>query len=136
MARKLTAADNSSYDAIFASRRGTWLSPQNVRRQWRRAPRRNRPRMGYPTQLPQDGRPRSGSKRHRSQQRAEPSRLANSLSGKGSYAEPGMPTLHTSKVLPFRRNAPVLDLVINYHCLRSFIPVSQPVSGEHQTGPL
>ncbi|MFC7278582.1 tyrosine-type recombinase/integrase, partial [Paractinoplanes rhizophilus] len=33
MARKLTASDNP-YDAIFASRRGTWLSPQNVRRQW------------------------------------------------------------------------------------------------------
>jgi len=36
MARKLTAADNPN-DAIFASRRGTWLSPQNVRRQWRQA---------------------------------------------------------------------------------------------------
>ncbi|MET8278519.1 site-specific integrase [Micromonospora sp. NPDC005174] len=36
MARKLDAADNP-YDAIFASRRGTWLSPQNVRRQWRQA---------------------------------------------------------------------------------------------------
>lgn len=36
IARKLIAADNS-YDAIFASRRGTWLSPQNVRRQWRQA---------------------------------------------------------------------------------------------------
>ncbi|MEU7960836.1 tyrosine-type recombinase/integrase [Micromonospora humida] len=36
MARKLTAADNP-HDAIFASRRGTWLSPQNVRRQWRQA---------------------------------------------------------------------------------------------------
>jgi integrase len=36
MARKLTTADNS-IDAIFASRRGTWLSPHNVRRQWRRA---------------------------------------------------------------------------------------------------
>jgi integrase len=36
MDRKLTAADNP-LDAIFASRRGTWLSPHNVRRQWRRA---------------------------------------------------------------------------------------------------
>ncbi len=36
MARKLTAVDNPE-DAIFASRRGTWLSPQNVRRQWRQA---------------------------------------------------------------------------------------------------
>jgi integrase len=36
MDRKLTAADNPN-DAIFASRRGTWLSPHNVRRQWRRA---------------------------------------------------------------------------------------------------
>jgi integrase len=36
MDRKLTAADNP-LDAIFASRRGTWLSPHNVRRQWRQA---------------------------------------------------------------------------------------------------
>ncbi|MFE9187811.1 tyrosine-type recombinase/integrase [Micromonospora haikouensis] len=36
LARKLDAADNS-HDAIFASRRGTWLSPNNVRRQWRQA---------------------------------------------------------------------------------------------------
>ncbi|HYN96667.1 MAG TPA: site-specific integrase [Pilimelia sp.] len=36
MARKLTAADNP-HDAIFVSRRNTWLSPQNVRRQWRQA---------------------------------------------------------------------------------------------------
>ncbi|MFY1673479.1 tyrosine-type recombinase/integrase [Plantactinospora sp. WMMB334] len=36
MARKIVAADNP-FDAIFASRRGTWLSPQNVRRQWRQA---------------------------------------------------------------------------------------------------
>jgi integrase len=36
MARKLVATGNA-YDAIFASRRGTWLSPQNVRRQWRQA---------------------------------------------------------------------------------------------------
>ena len=36
MACKLTAANNPN-DAIFASRRGTWLSPQNVRRQWRQA---------------------------------------------------------------------------------------------------
>jgi integrase len=36
MARKLVAADNP-HDAIFASRRGTWLSPNNVRRQWRQA---------------------------------------------------------------------------------------------------
>lgn len=36
LARKLTAADNP-HDAVFASRRGTWLSPQNVRRQWRQA---------------------------------------------------------------------------------------------------
>jgi integrase len=36
LARKLVAADNPN-DAIFASRRGTWLSPNNVRRQWRQA---------------------------------------------------------------------------------------------------
>lgn len=36
MARKLVAADNP-HDAIFASRCGTWLSPNNVRRQWREA---------------------------------------------------------------------------------------------------
>jgi integrase len=36
MARNLSAADNP-HDAIFASRRGTWMSPQNVRRQWRQA---------------------------------------------------------------------------------------------------
>ncbi|MEU1807860.1 tyrosine-type recombinase/integrase [Micromonospora aurantiaca (nom. illeg.)] len=36
LARKLIAADNP-IDAIFASRRGTWLSPHNVRRQWRQA---------------------------------------------------------------------------------------------------
>src|SRR5262245_11498147 len=36
LARKLAAADNP-HDAIFASRRGTWLSPNNVRRQWRQA---------------------------------------------------------------------------------------------------
>ncbi|MGA5305933.1 tyrosine-type recombinase/integrase [Nucisporomicrobium flavum] len=36
LARNLHAADNP-HDAIFASRRGTWLSPNNVRRQWRQA---------------------------------------------------------------------------------------------------
>lgn len=36
MARKLAAADNP-HDAIFTSRRDTWLSPHNVRRQWRQA---------------------------------------------------------------------------------------------------
>jgi integrase len=36
LARKLDAADNPN-DAIFASRRGTWQSPNNVRRQWRQA---------------------------------------------------------------------------------------------------
>jgi integrase len=36
LARKLVAAE-SSHDAIVASRRGTWLSPNNVRRQWREA---------------------------------------------------------------------------------------------------
>jgi len=36
LARKITAVDNP-HDAIFASRRGTWLSPQNVRRQWGQA---------------------------------------------------------------------------------------------------
>jgi integrase len=35
LARKLTATENPN-DAIFASRRGTWMSP-NVRRQWRQA---------------------------------------------------------------------------------------------------
>ncbi|MGI5525805.1 tyrosine-type recombinase/integrase [Micromonospora sp. CA-259024] len=34
--RKLTAAADPN-DAIFPSRRGTWLSPPNVRRQWRAA---------------------------------------------------------------------------------------------------
>ncbi len=36
MARKLTAAESAT-DAIFGSRRGTWMSPNNVRRQWRQA---------------------------------------------------------------------------------------------------
>lgn len=36
LARKLSAAENP-HDAIFASRRGTWLSPNNLRRQWRQA---------------------------------------------------------------------------------------------------
>jgi len=36
LARKLTVADNT-IDAIFPSRRNTWLSPHNVRRQWRQA---------------------------------------------------------------------------------------------------
>jgi integrase len=36
LARKVVAAGNPN-DAIFASRRGTWLSPNNVRRQWRQA---------------------------------------------------------------------------------------------------
>jgi integrase len=36
LGRKLAAASNP-HDAVFASRRGTWLSPQNVRRQWRQA---------------------------------------------------------------------------------------------------
>jgi integrase len=36
LARKITTDDNP-HDAVFASRRGTWLSPQNVRRQWRQA---------------------------------------------------------------------------------------------------
>ncbi|NJP31954.1 tyrosine-type recombinase/integrase [Micromonospora thermarum] len=36
LARKLVTADNP-HDAIFASRRGTWLAPNNVRRQWRQA---------------------------------------------------------------------------------------------------
>ncbi|MGW5557580.1 tyrosine-type recombinase/integrase [Micromonospora sp. NPDC003944] len=36
LARNLSAADNA-HDAVFASRRGTWLSPPNVRRQWRQA---------------------------------------------------------------------------------------------------
>ncbi|TWJ22428.1 phage integrase family protein [Micromonospora endolithica] len=36
LARKLSAADKP-HDAIFAFRRGTWLSPNNVRRQWREA---------------------------------------------------------------------------------------------------
>lgn len=36
LARKLSAASNP-HDAIFASRRGTWLSPNNMRRQWRQA---------------------------------------------------------------------------------------------------
>ncbi|MEV8515918.1 site-specific integrase [Dactylosporangium sp. NPDC051484] len=36
LTRKVAAADNP-IDAIFATRRGTWLAPNNVRRQWRRA---------------------------------------------------------------------------------------------------
>ena len=36
MTRKINAVDNLN-DAVFASRRGTWLSPPNVRRQWRQA---------------------------------------------------------------------------------------------------
>jgi integrase len=36
MERKLGAADNP-IDAVFVSRRDTWLSPHNVRRQWRQA---------------------------------------------------------------------------------------------------
>lgn len=36
LARKVAAADNPN-DAIFATRRGTWLLPNNVRRQWRQA---------------------------------------------------------------------------------------------------
>jgi integrase len=36
LARKLTATDNPN-DAIFATRRGTWVSPNNLRRQWRQA---------------------------------------------------------------------------------------------------
>jgi len=36
VARQIDAVENA-YDAIFVSRRGTWLSPQNVRRQWRQA---------------------------------------------------------------------------------------------------
>ncbi len=36
MARKINATENP-HDAIFTSRRGTWLSPNNVRRQWRQA---------------------------------------------------------------------------------------------------
>jgi integrase len=36
MERKLAAADNP-IDAVFVSRRDTWLSPHNVRRQWRQA---------------------------------------------------------------------------------------------------
>jgi integrase len=71
MARKLTAAENA-HDAIFASRRGTWMSPHNVRRQWRQA-RRHRPRMGHPTHLPQDRRHphRQGGRR---QERRRPTR--------------------------------------------------------------
>lgn len=36
LARALSAVENPN-DAIFASRRGTWLSPHNMRRQWRQA---------------------------------------------------------------------------------------------------
>jgi integrase len=36
LARKLTA-DENDHDAVFASRNGTWLQPNNVRRQWRQA---------------------------------------------------------------------------------------------------
>lgn len=36
LTRKIVAAENPN-DAIFASRRGAWLSPNNMRRQWRQA---------------------------------------------------------------------------------------------------
>jgi integrase len=36
LARKIAASENPN-DAIFTTRRGTWLSPNNVRRQWRQA---------------------------------------------------------------------------------------------------
>ncbi|WP_433615302.1 tyrosine-type recombinase/integrase [Dactylosporangium sp. CA-139114] len=36
LTRKVAAVD-SSIDAVFATRRDTWLAPNNVRRQWRRA---------------------------------------------------------------------------------------------------
>jgi integrase len=35
--RRHTTATPNPNDAVFASRRGTWLSPHNVRRQWRQA---------------------------------------------------------------------------------------------------
>jgi integrase len=36
LARQVAAVENPN-NAVFATRRGTWLSPQNVRRQWRQA---------------------------------------------------------------------------------------------------
>ena len=35
--RRHTTATPNPHDAVFTSRRGTWLSPHNVRRQWRQA---------------------------------------------------------------------------------------------------
>nr|BFE63703.1 hypothetical protein GCM10020063_082290 [Dactylosporangium thailandense] len=36
LARSVAASDNPN-NSVFATRRGTWLSPNNVRRQWRQA---------------------------------------------------------------------------------------------------
>jgi integrase len=35
--RRQVNATANPHDAIFCTRRGTWLSPNNVRRQWRQA---------------------------------------------------------------------------------------------------
>jgi integrase len=35
--RRQVNATANPHDAVFCSRRGTWLSPHNVRRQWREA---------------------------------------------------------------------------------------------------
>jgi len=37
LARKVLTSNDNPTDAIFPSRRGTWLSPNNLRRQWRQA---------------------------------------------------------------------------------------------------
>jgi integrase len=55
LARKLVASDNPN-DAIFASRHDTWLSPNNVRRQWRQARAETSLEWGHPAHLPQDRR--------------------------------------------------------------------------------
>lgn len=35
--RRSATVHSNPHDAVFCSRRGTWLSPHNVRRQWREA---------------------------------------------------------------------------------------------------
>lgn len=56
LARKLNAADNP-FDAIFASRRGTWMSvPAQRAPAVAASASRHRPRMGHPTHVPHDGR--------------------------------------------------------------------------------
>lgn len=78
LSRKITAADNL-HDAIFTSRNGTWLSPNNVRRQWRQARKGHRPDLGGPPHLPQDrGHPhRPGSRRQKRRRPTGPHQRGN-----------------------------------------------------------